>query len=249
MASDSPREILRRGAWQARSEALHHASHGVDKFRAETHQTIPRMEHRKIGLRFSAAMAYRMQQSSIHPRQARESARIYTVVYVVVVVNHPNSSRIGHDDFVSEAAQEPADPRRVSSHLKHDPAAVCTRELRGKPCRGRSECSLREDFPFVAEDTVVTGFIADVDANDLIPPRGCQLRLFAALCSVASVFQCSSPFLAFVEIVDSIEAINKPSFADGLLPRKQVLVLLCTAGCFDRDLVSQTFQPSDEITL
>ena len=130
-------------------------------------------------------MAYRMQQSSIHPRQARESARIYTVVFVVVVVNHPNSSRIGHDDFVSEAAQEPADPRRVSSHLKHDPAAVCTLELRGKPCRGRSECSLREDFAFVAEDTVVTGFIADVDANDLIPPRGCQLRLFAALCSVA----------------------------------------------------------------
>ena len=73
----------------------------------------------------------------------------------------------------------------MSSHLKHDPAAVCTLELRGKPCRGRSGCSLREDFAFVAEDTVVTGFIADVDANDLIPPRGCQLRLFAALCSVA----------------------------------------------------------------
>jgi hypothetical protein len=69
------------------------------------------MEDCKIRLCFSAAMANRMQQLCVDPRQARESARIYTIIFVVAVVDHTNPSCIGHYHFVPLAAQEPADPR------------------------------------------------------------------------------------------------------------------------------------------
>jgi hypothetical protein len=224
VVSDLSGKILGRAGRQARSERLDHAPHRVDEFRADTDQTIPGMQQRQIGLRFGTAVADRMQQVGIHPRQTRKGARINTVVLIVVGVDQSNSPRISHDDFVSQSAQQSADPRRVSSYLDYDPAPDLTRELRGKPSRGRSKCALLGDFPFPAEDAVVTVFVADVNANDLtsLPAAAfSRFRLFASLRNLDTLFQGWSPFCT-VECVDLIEAISKPSImgASLLIPSR-----------------------------
>ena len=208
-----PWKILRRAGREATSECLNHAPYRVNELRANTNQTIPGLQQCQIGLRLCTAMSDRVQQSDIHPRQTRKRACINAVVLIVIAVDQPDSPRIRHDDFVSEFAQQSADPRRVGSDLNYNPTTDRTRKLRGKPRRSCTEFALLDNFPFRPKDAIVTVSIADVDANDLasLPAAAFdQLRLFTSFCSAGSLFQGWSPFCA-VERINWIEAINKPS--------------------------------------
>jgi hypothetical protein len=80
--------------------------------------------------------------------------------------------------------------RRMSSYLDHNPVVGSTRQLRGNSGRGRSERSLGDYLSSRPEHVVLTGLIANVNANDSALPAFCPFRVFAVLFSFIGLFQC-----------------------------------------------------------
>jgi hypothetical protein len=78
----------------------------------------------------------------------------------------------------------------MSSYLDHNPEVGFTRELCCETGWRRLELSLLDYLSCLPKDTVVTGLIADVHANDPILLAFYPLVVFGMLFRFAALFQC-----------------------------------------------------------
>ena len=68
-------------------------------------------------------MFHRTQQLGIDSCQPRQCLRIQPIVFLAALPDQPHLARMRHDDFVSQPAQQTADPGRMGPGFQRDPAA------------------------------------------------------------------------------------------------------------------------------
>src|SRR5690606_920344 len=116
-------------------------------------------------LRFLCAMLDRMQQFRIHTSHSCQIVCIDPVSFILVFVDHPQSSRIGNQNLMSQAFQESADPTGMGPRFQGDPHRfyVCEFALQG--FGRRRNLSFFDHFSVAVQNHVVAFLVGQIQSN------------------------------------------------------------------------------------
>ena len=76
-----------------------------------------------MDLCFGAAMSHRTQQAGIDSGEPCQRPGIELIVFSATLADQSHVARMGHDHFMSQLGQLPADPRGMRPGFQRDPAA------------------------------------------------------------------------------------------------------------------------------
>jgi hypothetical protein len=135
-------------------------------------------------------MFHRTQQLRIDPGQASQRLRIQTIVFLPALSNQPHVTRMRHDHFMPQSAQQPADPRRVRPGFQSDPAARHRCECRLQTLGRSGNFLFQDDASGFIQNAIPAGAIAQVKADGQV---GLQKIPALLLRCGANLLHCRSP--------------------------------------------------------
>jgi hypothetical protein len=99
-------------------------------------------------------MFHRRQQPGNDPRQPRQRLRIQPIVFLPALPDQAHVARMGHDRFVPQLGEQPADPGRMHSGLERDTAAWHPAEPLPQSFRRRAQFLLEHSLASFLEHAV-----------------------------------------------------------------------------------------------
>jgi len=110
-------------------------------------------------------MLHRRQQLGIDARQPGQSLRVQPIVLLSALPDQTHVTRMRHDHFVSQLAQQAADPRRMHARLQRDAAARHSAEHLAQSLGSRAQALLQQHATSFVEYAVPAGAIAQVESD------------------------------------------------------------------------------------
>jgi len=181
-------------------------------------QPSARPDQRQIRLRLHAAVLHRIQQLRIDPGQPRQRLRIQTIVLLAALPDQPHLARIGDDHFMTQLAEQAADPGRMRPDFQCDPTARYDAEDFAQRFRICPHALLQLYLAGFLQHAVPAIAISQIQSDGQFLLR----NIPALLCRYgANLLHCRSPFYLCFEHVDNLGAYTasrrRPAFSSHLL--------------------------------
>ena len=124
------------------------------------------MNQVQVLLALQAAVLDGVKQLRVESRHPRQLLGIVAVVLALAGGDDRNLARVGHDDLVPLALQQPADPRRMSARFQRDPHPRLVAELLLQRRDGAPNPALFHQLSAAGQHAVMAITVAQIQPHD-----------------------------------------------------------------------------------